>query len=354
MDILDKLIQEWSWRTNKGYPDFDKDEDLDILKEILGEDLFNEAFKQLNFGDLRKYGGPRLKILHDKIQKQEVFLTTKEEEVVLDFAQEEYAELFANQDIDGIKAVSNGRPNSFPFFKDKDGDSYTITSLLKSTEFGGRGIGSGTTKEDMALKGVNDALAEVGPIDVVLEPGGTVYKGINKAQTVDGTPKADFTFNSDTEGPVIFISHKDGSKPTHFQQYGGFTGLLDEPEIKSFVEAVSKATNGSLEPGMSFKRELKADDIKLKTIYGLNADQDSFGINKCQVLYQGPIKFKKQSDGTYLITSNHTELYPTIPTEGYTPILYVSYRRGRNSVGVQNCRFGVYPAAKAASTVREI
>ena len=354
MDILDKLIQEWSWRTEKGYPDIESDTDLEILQEILGEDLFNEAFKQLNFGDLRKYGGPRLKSLHDKIQKGEVFLTTKEEEVVLDFADESYAQLFANQDIEGIKAISKGRPNNFPFFKDKDGDSYTVTSLLKTTDFGGRGIGSGTTKEDMALKGVNDVLSEIGPIDVVLERGGTVYRGINKAVTVDGTPKADFTFNSDAEGPVIYISHKDGNRPTHFQQYGGFTGLGDEPEIKAFVEAVREATNGELQPGTSFKRALNKDGIKLKAIYGLTADQAEFGINKCQVLFQGPIKFEKQSDGTYLATSNHTEIYPTIPSEGYAPILYVSYRRGRNSAGITNCRFGIYPTAQASSNTQEI
>ena len=148
--------------------------------------------------------------------------------------------------------------------------------------------------------------------------------------------------------------HKDGNRPTHFQQYGGFTGLGDEPEIKAFVEAVREATNGELQPGTSFKRALNKDGIKLKAIYGLNADQAEFGINKCQVLFQGPIKFEKQSDGTYLATSNHTEIYPTIPSEGYAPILYVSYRRGRNSAGITNCRFGIYPTAQASSTTQEI
>lgn len=353
MDILDKLIQEWSWRTEKGYPNIESDTDLEILQEILGEDLFNEAFKQLTFGDLRKYGGPRLKVLHDKIAKQEVFLTGKDEEVVLDFAKEEYAELFANQDIDAIKSVSNGRPNNFPFFVDKSGDSYSISSLVKSPEFGGKGKGSGTTKEDMALQGINDALQEMGPIDVRLSSGGEVYKGIVKASTVPGTPKADFTLDTE-QGPVIFISHKDGSKATDFQQYGGFTGLMDEPEIKAFIDAVREKTGGELQPKQSFKRDLKEDGIKLKAIYGLDAEQDSFGINKCQVLYQGPVKFVKQSDGTYLITSNHTVLFPEISGDGYSPILYVSYRRGRNSGGLKNCRFGIYPAAKAASTVIEI
>jgi hypothetical protein len=353
MDIVDKLIQEWSWRTNKGYPDIDSDTDLDILREVLGEDLYEATFKQLSFGDLKKYGGPRLKVLYDKIQKQEAFLTGTDEEVVLDFAKEEYADLFANQDISGITALTNNRPNNFPFFVGKDGDSYTISSLVKAPEFGGKGQGSGTTKEDMALAGINDALTDLGAIDVRISPEGELYEGIVKASTVPGTPKADFTLDN-TQGPVIFISHKDGSKPSDFQQYGGFTGLMDEPEIKSFIEAVGNATNGELEPKQSFMRKLEGDSIKLKAIYGLDQEQDSFSNNKCQVVYQGPVKFIKQNDSTYLITSNHTLINPELPTEGYEPILYVSYRKGRNSGGLRNCRFGIYPSAKAASTVTEI
>ena len=45
MDILDKLIQEWSWRTEKGYPDFTNKDDLKILREVFGIDL-TEAYTE--------------------------------------------------------------------------------------------------------------------------------------------------------------------------------------------------------------------------------------------------------------------------------------------------------------------
>ena len=353
MNLIDKIITEWSWRTTKGYPDINSQEDLDILKEILGEELYEAAFKQLSFYDLAKYGGPRLKVLHDKIQKGETFIGTGEQEYKLSFAKDEYAELFANQDIDGIKQVSGNRTNSFPFFEDESGKTVTISDLLKAPEFGGKGSGSGTTKEDFALSAINQALQELGSIDVRLSADGPLYKGIVKATTVKGTPKADFTLDTE-QGPVIFISHKDGSKPTDFQQYGGFTGLMEEPEIKAFIEDVSKLTDGSLEPKQSFKRALKGEAIKLKAIYGLNQSTENFNIDNCQVVYQGPVKFVKQSDNSYLVESNHTLLNPELPTGGYEPILYVSYRKGRNSAGLLNCRFGIYPTAKAASTVTEI
>jgi hypothetical protein len=353
MNLIDKIITEWSWRTAKGYPDINSLEDIQILREFLGEELYEAAFKQLSFGDLKKYGGPRLKVLHDKIEKGESFLGMNDKEYVLSFVNDEYATLFANQDIDGIAQIGAPRINSFPFFEDENGNSVTIGDLLKAPEFGGKGQGSGTTKEDLALAGINSALQELGAIDLKLSPNGNVYKGIVKASTVPGTPKADFTLDTE-KGPVIFISHKDGSKPTDFQQYGGFTGLMEEPEIKAFIEDVSKLTNGSLEPKQSFKRALKGEEIKLKAIYGLEQSTENFNINNCQVVYQGNVKFVKQPDNSYLVESNHTLLNPELPTGGYEPILYVSYRKGRNSAGLLNCRFGIYPTAKAASTVTEI
>jgi hypothetical protein len=43
MNLIDKIITEWSWRTAKGYPNVNSQEDLDILWEALGIDL-DEAY----------------------------------------------------------------------------------------------------------------------------------------------------------------------------------------------------------------------------------------------------------------------------------------------------------------------
>jgi len=45
MDILDKLIQEWSWRTEKGYPDLTNEDDLAIFESLFGFNL-NEAYTE--------------------------------------------------------------------------------------------------------------------------------------------------------------------------------------------------------------------------------------------------------------------------------------------------------------------
>jgi len=257
----------------------------------------------------------------------------------------EYEDLFNTSNIEGLKAISKTNINAFPFFVDKDGQTYSIGDLLKTKEFGGKGEGSGTRVEDIALSDVSNKIQELGSIDVKLSENGKIYKGIIEAVTVSGTPKADFTFNTDS-GPAVFISHKDGKGPKDFQQYSGFQGLSDHPEVKSFVDAVKAKTGGELKSGESFRRKIKDDTIKLKAVYGLNQKVGDYGTNNCQVILQGPIELKlDESDNSYLVEANHKVINPNLPSGDYEPYMYVTFRSDRNNEGVKNARFGTYPEA---------
>lgn len=348
MDILEKFLNNYSYKFDKGYPDMNNDQDVLLLESILEElgiDM-NESFNPLKFYDLQKYGGPRLKKVADKIKKGEPFDTITNEQVVLIFNKPEYESLFNDANIEGLKSLSKSNINAFPFFIDKNNKEYAIKDLLKSKDFGGKGGGSGTRAEDIALEDINKKIQELGSIDVKLSENGEVYKNIISATTVSGTPKADFTFNNE-KGPVVFISHKDGKGPRDFQQYSGFQGLSNYPEIKSFVEAVKTETSNELKPGDSFRRKITDNNIKLKAVYGLDQKVGNYGINNCQVILQGPIELKlDETDNVYLVEANHKVINPNVPEkEGYEPYLYVTYRSDRNNEGVKNARFGVYPEA---------
>jgi hypothetical protein len=339
MNLIDRAILEWSYKTKKGYPDINSQEDMDLFESMFGFNLSEGDYNILSFGDLRKYGGPRLNKLYDLISNKEPIALSTGEETVIDFAKPEYAEYFQNSDIEGIRSLAGSRVNAFPFFK-VDGKEIGINSLLKTPAFGGKGKGSGTAQEDIALAGINKELARIGSIDIELA--GKEYKKIIKAETVKGVPKADFTLNTE-DGPVIFLSHKDGSTPKHFQQYSGFKGLEEYEEIKSFVEAVRKATGGELQPKTSFKRALLNDEVKRKSVYGLDQGSEQFGVNNCQAILQGPVKFEAQESGDYVIKCNHQVNNPELPSGGYEPMLYVTFRRDRNNMNVKNARFGIYP-----------
>jgi len=339
MNLINRTILEWSYRTEKGYPDLNNEKDLRVFESLFGFDLNEGDYNILSFGDLRKYGGPRLNKLFDLISNEEPVALASGEEKIIQFAKPEYSELFQNSDIEGIKKLAGSRINAFPFFT-VDGKEIGINSLLKTPAFGGKGKGSGTAQEDIALSGINKELSNIGSIDVELA--GKEYKGIVKAETVKGVPKADFTLNTQ-EGPAIFLSHKDGTTPKHFQQYSGFKGLEEYEEIKSFVEAVRKASNGELEPKASYKRALLNDEVKRKSVYGLDQGSEEFGVNNCQAILQGPVKFEAQESGDYVIKANHQVNNPDIPSGGYEPMLYVTFRRDRNNMGIKNARFGIYP-----------
>lgn len=348
MDVLDLFFKKYSYKFDKGYPDMNNDKDVLLLESILLNELgidLNEGFNPLKFYDLQKYGGPRLKKVADKIKKGEPFDTVTDEQVVLLFNKPEYESLFTNADIEGLKNLAKSSINSFSFFIDKNGKEYSIKDLLKSKDFGGKGGGSGTRVEDIALEDVNKKLQELGSIDVKLSKDGEVYKGIIGATTVNGTPKADFTFNNE-KGPVIFISHKDGKGPKDFQQYSGFQGLSNYPEIKAFVEDVRTKTGGELKPGDSFRKKITDDNIKLKAVYGLDQKVGNYGINNCQVILQGPIELKlDKTDNVYLVEANHKVINPSLPEGDYEPYMYVTFRSDRNNEGVKNARFGTYPEA---------
>ena len=343
MDVLDKFFKKFSYKFPKGYPDINDEQDMLMLEEIL-KSLLKEEFNPLKFYDLQKYGGPRLKILNNKIQSGQPFDMVSGEKIVLNYTKPEYEELFKNADADSIKKLGGSRINFIPFFKDTNNKEYTIQDLLKTTDFGGRGKGSGTKAEDIALLDISTKLKEIGPVDVVLSEGDKPYKGIDGATTFPGTPKADFSLDAG-EQELIFISHKDGSTAKDFQQYSGFKGLTQYPEIQSFIRDVRKLTGGQMQRGLSFRRKINSDEVKRKAVYGLNFGSNKFGINNCQILLQGPLKLDALNDGTYLLDATHKTITPVIPSGDYEPYLYVTFRSDRNNAGIKDARLGIYPEA---------
>jgi len=342
MDVLDKFFKKFSYKFPKGYPDINDEQDMLMLEGIL-KSLLGEAFNPLKFFDLQKYGGPRLKVLDSKIQSGALFDMVSGEKLALTYVKPEYEELFKNADAAAIKKLGGAKINSFFFFKDKNNKEYAIKDLLKNTDFGGKGAGSGTRAEDIALLDVSNQLKKIGPINVVLSEGGKQYKGIDGATTFRGTPKADFSLDAGKE-ELIFISHKDGKGPKDFQQYGGLKGLLQYQEVAAFVRDVRELTGGQLQRGQSFRRKITNEEIKHKAVYGLNFGSKP-GINNCQVLLQGPLKLDLLEDGTYLLDATHKLITPNLPTEGYEPYLYVTFRSDRSNGGVKDARFGIYPEA---------
>ena len=83
---------------------------------------------------------------------------------------------------------------------------------------------------------INGALCQCGePITIKMKH--RTVSGIVGVEKTDGTPKSDFHLVDENDRAVVFISHKKGSKPNDFQQWGGMT----EKEIAANKEVIQFA-----------------------------------------------------------------------------------------------------------------
>lgn len=346
-DILDKFLKEVSYKFPKGYPDMEDPKDVEFLNKLVMEHT-NESkeYKVLKFGDLKKKDGARLEKVANLINSEHPFVMVGGEEKPLKFDLDTYAQLFSQRNVAGVKQLATNI-NKFPLFKDKEGNKYTIEDLLKSPEIGGKGKGYGTEKEDLEIQSLNNQIQSIlqqentDSISVVLN--GVTYKGITHAiQSPHKHSKADCALNAGNES-LIFLSLKDGSKPSDIQQYGGFSILKDSEEAQAFVQAVSEKTGGTLQPKQSYARPIQDENIKLKSVYGKDQQDGDYGWNNCQAVMQGRLTLTKTGSGVYTLTATHMEFNPKAPTGEYEPYFMVTYRGDRTSEEVQDARFGVYP-----------
>jgi hypothetical protein len=340
-DILDKFLKEISYKFPKGYPDIQDPNDVKLLNKLVMEHI-NEAdqYKPLSFGDLRKKGGARLEKVADLINKEHPFITVKGEKKPLKFNLDAYAQLFSKRNVADIKQLST-QINKFPFFKDKEGNEYTIEDLVKAPELGGKGKGSGTRIEDAEVESLNNQIQNIiqesETQSITIKVGSTLFEGITQAVSVPGNPKADFSLNAGNTR-AVFISHKDQT----FQQYAGFKGLENQPEIKNFIKSVQDLSQGTLKSKDAYTRPIESDEVKRKAVYGVDQGGDAYGINNCNAVLVGRMTLTKEGDH-YLLGAQQEYINPQIPEGDHEPYLTVTYRTDRNSQGVENARFGIYP-----------
>ena len=347
MDIFDKFFQKFAYKFPKGYPDMNNEQDILLFENILSELGLYEVFRQLSFGDLKKRGGPRFKILADKIKNGTPFSLTNGESTPLQFINPEHIAVFNSADETAIKNLATGNINLFPFFKDDAGNKYSFSDLLKDATFGGKGAGSGTKVEDYNLQilvdEIENAKSKNGgkPINVIVN--GKLYKDINGAVSQKGMPKADFNLVNSDGTPVVFLSHKKaggkGPSADDFIRWSGYTMYANEPEIKEFNNAIKKwlDDNGldGLPNATRFIAPIKDDNLIRKLIYGpdYGGENNSENVN---MILQGRITLKPKNNNTYELTSEHNLLPPQTPTGDYQPYLTAAYRGDRDMFGIKN------------------
>lgn len=310
----------------------------------------------LQHNDLTKRGGERLNVFKEKIKNGDKFITTVGE-VILDKKQ---AFTLDAMDVKGFSGVFTGKLNGSKVVLQYPKHFY------KTPEFGGKGSGSGTAAEDRYLsefrKNIQDELIKAKKNYILVKMNGrTIHVSdiISTPQTTRRAPKADFSLLDENGKQVGWISHKAGSKPTDFQQYGGLSddAFSNNTEVKKFMTDLIKLYPKGLPSGVSVMRKAKNKDVILKSVFGTEYGKQP-SIQNVDEFHQGSMKLVKNGL-SYTITSTHKGVNGDIPKGGgYDCIYFARYTsdRGANVAGkfIGNARVGVFPLGKAVKTTIEI
>lgn len=250
--------------------------------------------------------------------------------------------------VDAVKRGDEATINKIGLLAE-DGTPFAFGKLEKTSEFGGRGAGAGTLKEDIELARLQsqiDAIkVETASATVSITVGTKTYKVAGAASTPSKptAPKSDFHLLDNDGKEVVWISHKDGRNAKDFQQWGGLTEapILRHAEVKSFTQDVYDMFDGVIPRATTVARKIKSRNLKNMSVYGVDYGK-ALGRQNVSMLIQGPVKLVK-AGRSYKFESNHIHLNGDEIDGLFEPVLMAIYKGDRNQFNVKGARFVISP-----------
>jgi hypothetical protein len=309
----------------------------------------------LKHNDLTKRGGDRVNVFLDKVKNGEKFLTNKGE-VIIDKKHLPDLEKKMKDAGFSITLQAKLKGNAVAVHYPKD--------FYKTPEFGGKGVGFGTAAEDRHLvlfRKKLEAQMEKDKTGVLkIKVGGRIVE-VAGIESTPGVPKSDFHFVNFKGNPIAWLSHKDGTRASQFQQYGGLTKdwnlVKNSVDVNKFLSDVKKIRPVKLERGDSIFRIVKDAKVAKIAIWGPNFGK-ARGINNVDEFHQGEMHLKRIGKDVYEITSIHKIINGQLPGKGgggnYTPIYVARFTSDRGGLGIQNARIGIFARDYVSGKATEI
>lgn len=212
----------------------------------------------------------------------------------------------------------------------------SLSNLVKTKEFGGEEAGKRESIEQGQIAEIADQLEKLknGADFIPLVVGDKVVNAaaVEKERgSVNGrAPKSDMTVLNEVGEAVAWVSLK--GRPF---RWGGWTHLMNLPEISNWLERIRAETGGKFESSQSYGLHI-SNDIKTKIVYGKEFGGKR-GISNVDCVLIGDVKIKAQ-DGGYKLSAGTVYTNGEIPHGGDDPYLVLRYMNGRNDAGFVNCR----------------
>lgn len=293
---------------------------------------------QLSAGELRKYDW-RPEIFIKKLDEKSAFEIKGGKKVVLvkPAGVEKILRKGTNNDLNNLRFGSN------------DGKTYKLSDIVKTKEFGGKGEGSGTAKEDMALASlreqINEAKKREGSATIKVKINNATYT-VSDAVSTPGTPKSDFHLVDIDGKEVAWISHKDGRTAKDFQQWGGMSQrsepkIFSHREVQKFIADLKQMYPDGLPRATTLARKITDKNLKMMSVYG-NEYGRKFSRQNTTLMLQGSVNLSK-SGSAYKITAYHTHVNGDDMTGDYEPVFMAIYKGDRSDFGVAGTRIVIAP-----------
>lgn len=248
-----------------------------------------------------------------------------------------------------LEKGTNGELSGLKFTGQSKGGVYSLKDIVKNKEFGGKGEGGGTVKEDRALaelkKQLEAAKKKEKSATIPIRMGGKTYQ-VYDVRSTNGTPKSDFHFEDIDGKEILWMSHKDGKTERDFQQWGGVSyskepAINQHRETQQFIKDMKALYPKGIPPATTVARKIKDPKLKSMSVYG-NEFGRAFGQQNVNICLQGDVVLKKEGK-FYTVNAYHAHLNGEQLRNGYEPVFMAIYKGDRDSEGIKGARLGISP-----------
>jgi hypothetical protein len=240
------------------------------------------------------------------------------------------------------------------------GQKLKLKDFKKNKEFGGKSESTTRIEEGEIIslrKQMNEIRKKTGKAFVPIKIKNKLYE-VYEIEKTKGTPKSDFHFLDADGKSIVWISHKDGDKPSDFQQWGGISKVVpnthSHKETKKFIHDLSEKFPKGLPKAANIIKEINDKILKKRAVYGDEYKQGGsrFNENNVQLVLQGPVKLVPQGN-YYVLKANHINSNGEELKGDYDPTFTAQYRSDRGAP-VKNARASIWPKAveKRKNTIK--
>lgn len=336
MDVIDRLIQEWSWRCEKGYPDLSNSRDIAILKEIFNVGLY----EALSYDNLSPEAQEQAKAISGEfnipLEDIKAYGTRSNNRIVV------YADVNRRKFFEELEEFGFERDTSIKGSSQggvRKGDVEVIHKPKTVQKFGG----AGKENESIFIDTLNSLIAETDtPVDITITDGTRKVRVENIDKVEDASArgakeysKSDADLLAAGEVRLGVSIKKDGairweSLKTRFREV-----------YNIFIE---KAVNGQIPDLMLASREDAEDKYYMQNAEGKNysrvfikdfpKDFDEeivFGKDKVVVAERdfSSSDFSKNGDEIIIRVTNLYENLDQIAEDGKLPIMAFAHHVGK-------------------------